>query len=267
MQVEWKGINFEIDDQRGGPAFFVLGVRKSGSSMFNRVAQLLSRYNNHNWVDVAGSLFNKNIRVGEWVRDPSFGDIIRGGNVYGGFRTFPSGISKNPVFVPGKKVLLIRDPRDALVSEYFSNAFSHSIPKKTADGEGGARESLLAQRQAALVTPIEEYVASRAKLMGRTMMEYAPILGDPNLLLLKYEDIIFDKRKMITDVIEHFGWQIRPPQIDAVLGWVDVKPEQENPKQFIRKVTPGDHQEKLTSEAIKSLDAELEGVLKTFSYV
>jgi hypothetical protein len=265
MQVEWKGVSFELDDQRGGPAFFILGVRKSGSSMFNRVAQLLSRYNDYNWVDVAGSLFNKNIKVGEWVRDPSFGEIIRGGNVYGGFRTFPSGIQEHPAFQDGKKVLLVRDPRDALVSEYFSNAFSHSIPKKSASGDG-AREQLLAQREAALATPIDDYVTQRARLMGRTMIEYAPILGDPNLLLLKYEDIIFDKRRMITDVIEHFGWKIQPPQIDAILGWVDVKPEQENPKQFIRKVTPGDHADKLKPETIAAIDAELDRVLKTFEY-
>lgn len=265
MLVEWKGVNFELDDRREGPAYFILGVRKSGSSMFNRVAQLLCRYNDVNWVDVAGSLFNKNIKVGEWVRDPSFAEIIRGGNVYGGFRTFPSGIAQHADFVDGKKVLLIRDPRDALVSEYFSNAFSHSIPKKTGDG-GGAREQLLAQREAALASPIDDYVSQRARLMGRTMIEYAPILNDPHLLLLKYEDIIFDKAKMIHDVIEHFGWKITGPQVDAILGWVDVKPDQENPKQFIRKVTPGDHRDKLKPETIESLNGELSRVLTTFGY-
>ena len=77
MLIEWKGVNFELDDRAEGSAYFIMGVRKSGSSMFNRVAQLLARYNNVNWVDVAGSLFNKNIKVGEWVRDPSFAEIIR----------------------------------------------------------------------------------------------------------------------------------------------------------------------------------------------
>jgi hypothetical protein len=264
MQVEWKGVTFEVDDTKGGDAFFILSVRKSGSSMFNRVAQLLCRYNDYNFVDVAGSLFNKNIRVGEWVRDPSFGEIIRGGNVYGGFRTFPSGLIDNPVFQGAKKVLLVRDPRDALVSEYFSNAFSHSIPKKTE--EEGARENLLVQREAALATPIEEYVVNRAKMMGRTMNEYGPILSDPNLLLLKYEDIIFDKRRMISDVVKHFGWTVRPQQVDAIIGWVDVKPDQENPRQFIRKVTPGDHKEKLTADIIAKLDQELSGALTNFHY-
>lgn len=265
MLVEWKGVNFELDDRAEGSAYFIMGVRKSGSSMFNRVAQLLARYNNVNWVDVAGSLFNKNIKVGEWVRDPSFAEIIRPGNTYGGFRTFPSGIVGEPTFMAGKKVLLVRDPRDALVSEYFSNAYSHAIPRKS--GASGAREQLLVQREAALATPIDAYVSQRARMMGRTMLEYAPILGDPNLLLLKYEDIIFDKRKMITDVIAHFEWNIQPPQVDAILGWVDVKPDEENPKQFIRRVTPGDHADKLTSATIEQLNVDLDKVLKTFGYV
>ena len=265
MLVEWKGVNFELDDHAEGAAYFIMGVRKSGSSMFNRVAQLLARYNNVNWVDVAGSLFNKNIKVGEWVRDPSFSEIIRPGNTYGGFRTFPSGIAGDPTFVAGKKVLLVRDPRDALVSEYFSNAYSHSIPRKS--GASGAREQLLVQREAALATPIDDYVSQRARMMGRTMLEYAPVLGDPNLLLLKYEDIIFDKRKMITDVIDHFDWRIQPPQVDAILGWVDVKPDEENPKQFIRRVTPGDHADKLKPETIGQLNQDLDKTLKTFGYV
>ncbi|HZB90338.1 MAG TPA: sulfotransferase domain-containing protein [Stellaceae bacterium] len=264
MHKELMGVTFEIDDAKSGPAFFILGIRKSGSSMLNRVGQLLSRFNSYNFVDVAGRLFTNNIKVGQWIRDPSFSEIIYPGNVYGGFRNCPLGIEGNDIFRRAKKVLLVRDPRDALVSEYFSNAYSHSLPQT---GEtGGARGDLLQQRQAALATPIDDYVLGRAKMMRRTVAEYLPLSQEPNTLLLKYEDVIFAKDAMVQDIVGHFGWVCRPKQLEAILGWVDVKPQQENPKQFIRKVTPGDHQEKLRQETIDRLNDELADVLETFGY-
>src|SRR5581483_992537 len=108
------------------------------------------------------------------------------GNVYGGFRNYPSGFEQNRFFREGKKVLLVRDPRDALVSEYFSSAYSHSLP--STGGEDGAKADLLNQRRQALATPIEESVLEHAKSMRRTVAEYLPLARDPNTLVLRYED-------------------------------------------------------------------------------
>ena len=121
-QIDLRGVTFNIDESRGGDAFFMMGVRKSGSSMFFKIARALTLHNGYNYVDVAGTLFNKNIKVGEWVKNPAINAIIKGGNVYSGFRNFPAGAWNNPVSLAAKKVLLVRDPRDALVSEYLSNA-------------------------------------------------------------------------------------------------------------------------------------------------
>ena len=42
---------------------------------------------------------------------------------------------------------------------------------------------------------------------------------------------------MISRIVRHFGWTAKPKQVEAILRWVDVRPETEDPKQFIRKVT------------------------------
>ena len=262
--IEVRGVTFKVDETRGGDAFFMMGVRKSGSSMFFKLARALTLHNGYNFVDVAGTLFNKNIKVGQWLRDPALNEIIRGGNVYAGFRNYPVAAEKNPVYVSAKKVLLVRDPRDALVSEYFSNAYSHSIPKAT---EGtGARENLLAQREIALATPIDEYVASRARMMARTMAEYEPVLSDPRTLVLRYEDIIFAKERMIDDLCRHFGWRCEPGKREEIVAAVDVRPTEEVATNFIRKVTPGDHKEKLSPETIERVERDLRPVLRAFGY-
>lgn len=264
MEIERMGVTFDVDETRTGPAFFILGVRKSGSSMLNRVARQLARYNNYNFIDVGGRLFSNNIRVGQWIKDPSFAEIVRPGNVYGGFRNYPSGFEHNRTFREGRKILLVRDPRDALVSEYFSSAYSHSLP--VTGGDDGQRADMLDQRRQALNSSIDEFVLSRAKLMRRTVIEYLPLVREPNTLLLRYEDIIFEKSAMIGDIVKHFAWNCRPKQLEAILGWVDVVPETENPKEFIRKVTPGDHKEKLSAATILQLNQELADVLASFEY-
>lgn len=264
MEIELMGVKFDVDEARTGPAFFILGVRKSGSSMLNRVARQLARYNNYNFVDVGGRLFSNNIRVSQWIRDPSFAEIVRPGNVYGGFRNYPSGFEHNRIFREGRKILLVRDPRDALVSEYFSSAYSHSLP--ATGGDDGQAGDLLAERRQALNSSIDEFVLGRAKLMRRTVAEYLPLVRDINTLILRYEDVIFEKAVMINDIAQHFGWAYRPKQLEAILGWVDVVPETENPKEFIRKVTPGDHKEKLSAATIKQLSHELADVLASFEY-
>jgi hypothetical protein len=264
MMIEWRGIEFEVHVDRSGPTYFVLGIRKCGSSMLNRVARLLAKYNGYNFVNVAGRMFNETMTVGEWVRDESMERIIKDGNVYGGFRSFPHALRDNPRYVGGEKILLVRDPRDALVSEYFSNAYSHALP--SADDSGGARRELLSERSAALSTSIDEYVIRRAPIMRRTFEEFAPVLNDPTTHIFRYEDIIFKKEILVLGIAEHFGWRCDPKKLEAILGWVDVKPAKENPRQFIRKVSPGDHKEKLQLDTIARIDTELHPVLVSFGY-
>lgn len=264
MERVIHGVKFVVEEGKSGPAFFALGVRKSGSSMFNRVCRILSRHNGLNFVDIAGSMFSNNVRPETWLNENALNDIILPRNVYGGFRNFPTSIAENGVFKNGKKALLVRDPRDALVSEYFSNAYSHSLPTGTDDS--GARQMMLQLREDALAKGIQDYVQQRAEAMGRTMAAYAELLRDRNTIVFRYEDIVFQKAEMIEKLVKHFGWTCNARQMEAILGWVDVKPDVENPRQFIRKVTPGDHQEKLDTETIAAINGRLGGVLKLFGY-
>ncbi len=264
QQIDVDGVPFEVDDSRDGPGFFMMGVRKSGSSMFFKITRQLAMANHINYVDVAGTLFSRNTQVGQWVRSPAINQIIRSGNVYAGFRNFPAGAKDNPIFLEGRKVLLVRDPRDALVSEYFSNAYSHSLPSETS--QPGARAALLVQREKALATPLTNYVSDRARMMARTMAEYQPMLADPRCLVFRYEGIIFSKRSMIKRLLAHFGWEFPEARMDALLASVDVRPQTEKAENFIRKVTPGDHKEKLDEATIEVLNAELAGVLQAYGY-
>lgn len=265
--VLFEGVTFPVDPaDPSRPAWFALGVRKSGSSMFNRAVKLLAKFNAVNWIDLAGDLFDHDVPFFRWREGEVPPALVVGGNCYGGFRDCPTGLTRHPEFARGLKVLLVRDPRDAIVSEYFSTAHTHRMPGAGSHAEGGAGDDMLKRRESAQGQSVEDYVLAEAGKLAETIERYLPLLGDPKLLVLRYEDIIFDKAKMVRDVARHFGWGVTLGQVDAVLKWIDVRPEVEDPTKFIRKVTPGDHREKLSAPVIAELDEMLGEGMAAFGY-
>jgi hypothetical protein len=239
----------------------VFGIRKSGSSILNNILHALADMNGIRYVDVAGVLFERGLRVPQWQSDPELTKILRPGNLFGGFRNFPIGFLGNEVFEKAKKVLLVRDPRDALVSEYFSNAYSHSVPKT-----GEFRDKMLEMRSDALHSEIDAYVLKMAPMLKRTLREYFSLKRDDTLMLLKYEDVITEKRRLINDICRFFGWTVSDQQIGQILGWADVIPSEERPTEFVRKVIPGDHLEKLSPPTVTRLNDLLKEEMAYFGY-
>jgi hypothetical protein len=260
-----RAVAFDVDLALEGPAFFVLGVRKSGSSLLNAIVMALAMLNNRRLIDVGGTLFEHNIRVAEWKRDPALLSLMHPGNVYGGFRDLPVCLADAPRFRAGLKLLMVRDPRDALVSEFFSIAFSHPIPLP-ASGSDQVTRLMQDLRQGAVGADINNYVLSRARAMADTMADYATIMGDGNLLTVKYEDYIFNKPRLIRAIATHFGWTVGARSVDDILQWADVRPATEDPRAFVRRVTPGDHLAKLRAATIVQLNELLRRPMELFGY-
>jgi len=261
-----RSIAFDIARNPDQGAFFVLAVRKSGSTILNNIVRALAQFNGLHFVDVAGTFFEHNVMVGDWRRSAAINELIAGGNVYGGFRNMPFAFAANLQFRSSKKLLLVRDPRDALVSEYFTNAFSHPIPPPSPEGDEVTR-LMARQREQALSLGIDAYMRTRKpNEMNETMLDFADLLDDPNLALLRYEDVILNKTGLIATICAHFGWTAHPDVVENILSWADVVPEQEDPTAFIRKVIPGDHRVKLSAATIAHLDMILEPSMERFGY-
>lgn len=256
---------FEVADGLTDPPRFCLGVRKSGSTMLNRIIQQLARRNRYHTVDIPGTFFRNGYRVQHWEQ-ADLSPLIGPGNVYVGFRNFPKNLQDAPVFREAKKVFMFRDPRDALVSQYFSDAYSHTLPtKNTEQGKKGAAE-FENKRKEALETEIDDYVLKHARGMGSTMLAYAPMLDDPTCLQLRYEEYIFQKRRLIYKTLQHFDWTAMPGQVDAVLKLVDEVPATEDKTRFVRRVIPGDHRNKLKPETIARVNNILRECMHVFDY-
>ena len=121
-------------------------------------------------------------------------------------------------------------------------------------------------RAEALAAEINEWVVARARHMARTMMAYTPVVQMSGTTVLKYEDYIFEKAALIRVIAEKFGWTADDELVKQILAWADQRPEQEDPRSFVRQVTPGDHRKKLEKETIAKLNESLRPVMELFGY-
>ncbi len=257
---------FEVDVGLTGPAFFLLSVRKCGSTIFNDIGRALAVANRCRFISVADQFFFENINVPEYQRDPALVSLLHPGNAYGGFRDMPLTFLGSKLFQLSPKLLFVRDPRDALVSEFFSLAYSHPIPPSHSEGDDVTR-LMERQRAAALQDGLDAFAIRRAGAMAGTMLQYAAIARLPSTTVLKYEDFIFDKGRLISTIAQQFGWSVDDELIHLILEWADIRPEREDPSAFIRQVTPGDHRKKLRDETIARLSDILHPAMELFAYI
>ncbi len=263
VQIDATTIDFSVRQGGSGPAFFSLGVRKSGSTMLHKVINFIAHRNSANIVDIPGTFFRNGFTVANWA-PLELNDLVAPGNLYSGFRSFPDELAKTDLYRAGLKIFMFRDPRDALVSQYFSDAYSHEIPKQEAAGDG--HEIFLKKREEAKSADIDEWVLEKAGGIRRTLLSYRDTLADPKCLTLRYEDYVFQKRRMIGKILAHFGWTMEAPQINRLMSDIDIVPDSEDKTRFVRKAIPGDHNAKLKTETIRRLNNKLAEVLTLYDY-
>lgn len=241
---------------------FLMGLPKAGSTLLNRIMQPLCKAVGLTPFGLHAELRRLGIAP---ARSPRNADalFVPHGYVYAGFRSFPYSFPI-PGFASGRTVLLVRDPRDMLVSLYFSHAKSHAAPGSEAS------ESLLnsfnAQRAEAQSQDIRSYVLGKVGIVENDFARMERKLVGIDHKVWRYEDIIFDKLRWTNEMLDYLGLELPQRRIEAVVERNDIKPQAEASSEHIRKVTPGDHKEKLDSETIAELNQALRPILDRYQY-
>lgn len=246
------------------PSVVALALPKAGSVLLDNIMRDLSSVVGLTYVSIMGEFFNLGIRVAQAPAGTSRIFLDRG-YCYGGFRFLPDSF-EIPVLGRAKSILLVRDPRDMVVSHYFSVRSSHPAPGSKGGLATGMKE--MPRRDMAQTTPIDEFVIISSKPYRRYLRRYRKLLkehGD-TIKVYRYEDVIFEKRKWIADMCEWFGWDVPEKKIRALADKNDIIPKAENEAQHIRQATPGDHTRKLKPETIAELNELFAKELAYFGY-
>ncbi|MFH1156191.1 MAG: sulfotransferase domain-containing protein [Pseudomonadota bacterium] len=233
---------------------YLFAFAKSGSTLLDN---MISTYCQRIGVPCF-SLFNQAFGQGIVTADVG-GDALvcfkPRGYVYTGFRHYPgfdlplAGLTS---------VLLVRDPRDMLVSLYYSVAKSHVIP----DGNKLLQE----RRKQALTDTIDEFVIKRAQRYMKQYRIYKEKLP-ASAKVYRYEDVVFDKINWMDDLVRTLELELDRTIMKEVVEQFDIVPDVEDETRHIRQVLPGNHRKKLMPGTIVALDECLHYFLKEYGYL
>jgi hypothetical protein len=179
------------------------------------------------------------------------------------YTVFGGMIEGIPFFERFKVVLVIRDPRDILVSGYYSIAYSHAIP----DGE--KKDSILLRRANALASSLDEHVLKNSANLLAIFEKYERCLFSkyPDVHVARYEDMVKDFPAWLDGLLFSCGLEIsQSVRSDLIKTHELHRPNGENIHKHLRKGMPGEHREKLRKETVKKLDQIFQNQLARFNY-
>ncbi len=272
MRAEFKypgGKVAEFDfpeTQSKAPPSYLVGIKKGGSTLMAKVMRDIAPFSEKTVFEYPAEAFRQGL-PGTRTIDDLGGNLRKPGYVFGVFRWLPendligieaiqNGARACPI------LLLLRDPRDVLVSLFYSDVFSHPIPK-----DGPVRDQMLKTRQRALEgTELDAYVLDKAPAYLRHFYRTLQLLALPTTTMLRYEDIIYDKPALVDAVARTMGAKLEPDVHRDIAKRHDKIPSSENKDSHVRQVHPGNYRKKLKPETIDQLNDRFGAILTQLRY-
>lgn len=240
-----------------GRSVFFIAPPKSGSTFVN--AMLRALRGPQTWLDIPSTLWLEGQSVDHpqhaWLR----GVVLRQGYLFGGWRSIPRWM---PNLGARRKILLFRDPRDMLVSNYFSTLRSHGPPPRP----GSATQIFSQRRLRAEQQGIDEFVLGDVGDYGHLIQQMIHLIHTPDTLVLRYEELVFRKLEALHEIVAWLGYEVPENRLRQIAAHQDRFPAEQDPSQHIRAVVPGDHRAKLRPDTISLLNARLEEPLRLLRY-
>jgi hypothetical protein len=178
-------------------------------------------------------------------------------------------------------ILHLRDPRDVLVSMFYSYCYMHEgeIERHTgyrkAVAEAGIDRFVLDMVGEPFYGYRGDYgIGSRYKkhvgnVLDRYQRYLEELLGRPNATVVSYEEMVLTFPSWLEKIVSAFDLPA-PEETGAVVAARHANSVATEGEEDVwshkRKVTPGDHREKLEAETIRQLDEILAPVLERLGY-
>ncbi|MGP0129494.1 MAG: sulfotransferase domain-containing protein [cyanobacterium endosymbiont of Rhopalodia musculus] len=168
-------------------------------------------------------------------------------------------------------IIQIRDPRDILVSEYFSLGWTHP------DSQWSQERKKL--RKWVQENSIDTYVVEASEKLftfGDQPLKtrYQPLLNlstleNRKIIIVKYEEMVTNYSSWLSKIIKSFQFNQLVASFLIQKYYMkyhrEFKPRAEN-LVHKRKIIPGDHSNKLRPETIEQLNSIFQEILSKFNY-
>ena len=164
-----------------------------------------------------------------------------------------------------KTILMVRDPRDILVSEYYSIAYSHGVPDK----QGNKYKRFIDLRKKVRGSTIDEYVIAESNAVYNILQRYKTLLIDkyPKTYVTKYEEMLNDFSFWLRRLLDNCELDISHEFFSDLIDKNErLKPTEEDVHNHVRRGRPGEYEEVLKRETIEYLNSKFYALLLTFGY-
>ena len=181
------------------------------------------------------------------------------------YSVFGGMIEGIPNFHQYRVIFAVRDPRDVLVSEYFSYGYSHAEPSP----RGNKLDDFMVMRRKAQDVPIDDYVISESGRVKENYQRYISRLLEPypHVHAAKYEEMIVDFPSWLESLLQYCGLEISARLFQSLADEAArLRPVREDVHKHIRKGKSGDYKEKLKASSIDLLNTTFSNVLAYFNY-
>jgi hypothetical protein len=249
-------------------------VHKAASMFLHKLTNDLSKHIGFNYYSINKAEYFDQIKSISWKKfieskpkNSCFGPI-RAGTAE---PSIPAGLESYSI------VLHLRDPRDVLVSLFYTHTYNH--PRRP--GRFNPSDTQLNKWKE---EGIDKFVLNKASdLQGRYQYLASAFLGKKNVILLRYEDMVIDYHTWLQHFLAAFSHFAVPS--NRILkffkhrnSWADIYKKylkkymndftipSENIYRHKRQITPGDHKQKLKEDTIKRLSDEFSDILKMLNY-
>jgi hypothetical protein len=243
------------------PSCGVFAFAKSGSMLVNAVVQGLMAEVSVPVIDWPEIWHGRGIDVATIQSD--FAQVFpQHGYCLAGFRHVPNSFLGGTALQRLRKLMVVRDPRDMLVSRYFSIRFSHALEAKGTPQFVHVIRQVIADAE----MDLDRHCLFNSWIVNADFFLHRDIIADPQTLILKYEDFVYDKRYLASAICSWFNLDIPQERLSAIIAPYESIPVTERPDQHVRQAHPGDYRRKLKPETIAALNAVLAEFIATFGY-
>ena len=178
------------------------------------------------------------------------------------------------VFTPADRaVLVIRDPRDCMVSGYYGFLRLHGggmdHPGRKRQFDRGINAYVLDHMLPRYARALSDYVALRAAIPTLTVLPYEMMITDfPRWIAAFMTALDMPDQVRLRDRLRQFSLRPSATRLVHDLHCQDFeRPDAEDIDSHKRQMLPGDHLRKLAPATIATINAQIGDDLRVFGYV
>jgi hypothetical protein len=128
------------------------------------------------------------------------------------------------------------------------------------------REQMLANRKTLEAVSIDDYVLEKSPEYLRHFYRTLQVESLPNSVVLRYEDIIYDKPRLVRTMADAMDADPDEEELQRIAIKHDQIPKRENEDKHIRQVHPGNYLKRLKPETIEQLNETFSVILGKLNY-